>query len=68
MVESDSNIRGLGLPNTLELSSDHTMRVVGHLLRRHFGDPVDTALPERLQGLVAALDARERLEMHASER
>jgi hypothetical protein len=68
MVESHSNIRDLGLPNTLVLSSDHTVRVVGHLLQGHYGDLVDAAIPERLSGLIAALDARERDALHASER
>lgn len=68
MVESDRKSRALGLPNTLELSPDHTLRVVGHLLRHHYGDPVDAPIPERLRGLVTALDARERHAMHSSER
>ena len=68
MVENDRNIRGLGLPNTLELSPDHTLLVVGHLLRRHYGDPVDASIPECLRGLITALDVRQRDAMHSSER
>jgi hypothetical protein len=68
MVANDKEFGSLNLPNTLELSPDHTVRVVGHLLRHHYGDSLDAIVPKRLQSLVAALDARERLSMHASDR
>jgi hypothetical protein len=68
MVANDKDIGSLSLPNTLELSTDHTVRVVGHLLRRHYVDSLDPIVPERLQNLIAALDTGERLSTHASDR
>ena len=46
MVANDKDIGSLSLPNTLELSTDHTVRVVGHLLRRHYVDSLDPIVPE----------------------
>lgn len=68
MIADDSNIRALGLPNTLVLCADHTARVVGDLLRRHYRDEPDAVIPDHLQSLIEALEARERRSMHASKR
>ncbi|GEO18818.1 hypothetical protein [Microvirga aerophila] len=50
-------IKGLELPNTLTPSRTHTSLVVGHFLRKLYGDMPAEDVPQQLQALIAKLEA-----------
>jgi hypothetical protein len=57
MVADDEHLRGLRLPNTLDVPARHIALVVGHLLRRVYADLLPDDQPGHLQPLIAKLDA-----------
>ncbi|MBM6595651.1 NepR family anti-sigma factor [Microvirga pudoricolor] len=68
MLSNDRDFRELRLPNTLQLTPDHTSLVVGRLLREHYQRLVEEDVPDRLRNLLNQIDDRERAAMHASAR
>jgi hypothetical protein len=57
MLAHHDLIKGLELPNTLTPSRTHTSLAVGHFLRKLYGDVPAEDLPQRLQTLIARLEA-----------
>jgi hypothetical protein len=57
MLAHHDLIKGLELPNTLTPSRTHTSLAVGHFLRKLYGDMPAEDLPQRLQTLIARLEA-----------
>lgn len=68
MLAEDEQIRGLRLPNTLELPPNHTAAVVGHLLRGAYADMLKEAHPRHLMALMERLDEAECEAMRSSRR
>jgi hypothetical protein len=59
MLNDNAQIRGLRLPNTLELPPSHTVAVVGHLLRGAYADILREDHPPHLMYLIERLDEAE---------
>ncbi|GEO18909.1 NepR family anti-sigma factor [Microvirga aerophila] len=57
MLASHDLIKGLELPNTLTPSRTQTTLAVGHFLRKLYSDSLAEELPQRLQTLIARLEA-----------
>ncbi|WP_147022417.1 NepR family anti-sigma factor [Microvirga aerophila] len=57
MLASHDLIEGLELPNTLTPSRTHTTLVIGNFLRKLYSDSLAEDLPQRLQTLIARLEA-----------
>jgi len=68
MLADDEQIRGLRLPNALELPPSHTAAVVGHFLESIYADTLKEAHPRQLMALIEKTDGAERLAMRSSER
>lgn len=68
MPMGESQIRGLQLPNTLEVPSSHIALVVGHLLRDLYTNLGDDQIPERHKELLDQIEEEERLAMRSSRR
>jgi hypothetical protein len=68
MLAEDEQIRGLRLPNTLELPPSHTAAVVGHLLRGVYADMIEEAHPRHLMAFIERLDEAECEAMRSSRR
>ncbi|MGF9763927.1 hypothetical protein AAII07_53325 [Microvirga sp. 0TCS3.31] len=67
-MADDEQIRGLRLPNTLELPPSYPAVVVGHLLKGMYADTLKEAHPRHLMALIEKIDEAERLAMRSSER
>ena len=67
MLADDEQIRGLRLPNTLELPSNHTAVMVGHFLKGLYADVLKEKHPRHLTSLIERLDAAERACMHMGQ-
>jgi hypothetical protein len=57
MLAHHDLIKGLELPNTLTPSHTHTSLAVGHFLRKLYSDMPAEDVPQRLQALIAKLEA-----------
>lgn len=68
MSIEDERMRGLRLPNTLDLPPSHTAAVVGHFLKRIYSDILSEDQPHRLAVLIERLEAAEQAAMRASQR
>jgi hypothetical protein len=68
MLADDEQIRGLRLPNTLELPPSHTAATVGHFLKGLYADTLREAHPHHLLVLIEKIDEAERRAMKSSER
>ena len=68
MLVDDEQIRGLRLPNTLELPPSHTAAMVGLLLKNLYAETLAEAHPRHLIALVERLDEAERRSMKAGPR
>ena len=52
MLADDEQMRGLRLPNTLELPPSHTAATVGHFLKGLYADTLKEAHPRQLMALM----------------
>ena len=68
MLADDEQMRGLRLPNTLELPPSHTAATVGHFLKGLYADTLKEAHPRQLMALIEKIDEAERRTMKPSER
>ncbi|NBJ13034.1 hypothetical protein [Microvirga arsenatis] len=68
MLADDEQIRGLRLPNTLELPPSQTAAGIGHLLQGIYADILKEAYPRQLMALVEKLDDAERMSVRSSQR
>jgi len=68
MLADDEQIRGLRLPNTLELPPSHTAAVIGHLLQGIYADILKKDHPRQLMVLIERLDDAERTAVRSSQR
>ena len=68
MLADDEQIRGLRLPNALELPPSHTAAVIRHLLKGIYADTLKEAQPHHLKALIEKIDGAERLAMRSSGR
>jgi hypothetical protein len=57
---------GLQLPNTLTPSSAHATAVISHFMSKLYGDMLAEAIPQRLQALIAKLEAADTVKAGAS--
>lgn len=67
-MNDDQQIRGLRLPNTLELPPSHTAAMVGHWLKGVYANTLSEAHPRHLMALIEKMDEAERSRMKSSER
>lgn len=68
MSADDEQIRGLRLPNTLELPPSHTAAMVGHFLSQLYSDALSADHPRHLMDLIEKIDMAERRSMKSSQR
>jgi hypothetical protein len=68
MSADNEQIKGLQLPNTLELPPSHTAATVGHFLKGLYADTLAEAHPRHLMVLIEKIDEAERLTMKSSAR
>jgi hypothetical protein len=68
MLADDKQIRGLRLPNTLQLPPSHTAAIVGHLLRGVYADTLREDHPRYLMSLIERLNEAEQETMRTSQR
>lgn len=68
MLADDKQIRGLRLPNTLQVSPSNTATMVGYMLRSLYADTFEEAHPPHLTSLIERMDAAERAAMQSSRR
>ena len=68
MMTEDEPIRGLRLPNTLELPPSHTAAMVGHLLKGIYANTLSEAHPRHLMALIEKIDEAEQSRMKSRER
>ena len=65
MLVDDEQIRGLRLPNTLELPPSHTAAMIGLFLKSLYAETLSEAHPRHLTALNERLDEAERRSMKA---
>lgn len=66
MLADDKQMRGLRLPNTLELPPSHTAAAVGHFLKNLYETILSEDQPSHLMSLIKRLEAAERASIRAS--
>jgi hypothetical protein len=66
MLADDEQIRGLRLPNTLELPPSHTAAMVGHFLNQLYSGALSADYPCHLTDLIEKIDMAERRSMKSS--
>ncbi len=68
MLADNEQVRGLRLPNTLELPPSHTAVMVGHFLQGLYAEVLREEHPRYLMTLIEKIQDAERLTMRSSDR